>query len=247
MALFITGGTRGIGLEIAKAFSAPGETVFVNYRSDEETASEAVAEIEALGGRAVALKGDCGTPAGCAALADAVRASGVARIDQVVHCAVDAYATSCLEADPEAFSKAVTTNGTALLFLVQSFLPLMDRGSTVFFLSSRGGRIVVPNYAAIGVAKALAESLVRYLSAELAPKGIRINCVAPSLVDTAAVRTVFGDQAEDLVKHAGETNPTGRAIEARDYTSLIRWLASPEAEFIQGQVVYVNGGHNVMG
>jgi enoyl-[acyl-carrier protein] reductase III len=167
------------------------------------------------------------------------------RLDQVVHCALDAYAAPALEADPARFARAVTTNGTSLLFLVQAALPLLAHGSTVFFLTSRGGRVVVPNYAAIGVAKALAESLIRYLAVELAPKGVRINAVAPAIVETDAVRALFGAQASNLVRDAASHNPSGRGVTDADYTNLMRWLASPEAEFIQGQVIFVNGGANL--
>ena len=124
-------------------------------------------------------------------------------------------------------------------------MPLLDRGSTIFFLTSRGGRVVVPNYAAIDVGKAMAESLMRYLAVELAPKGIRINAVAPSIVETDAVRSLFGTRAADLVRASVRDNPSGRGVTASDYTSLMRWLSSPEAEFIQGQVIFVNGGANL--
>jgi NAD(P)-dependent dehydrogenase (short-subunit alcohol dehydrogenase family) len=185
-----------------------------------------------------------GAPEGCAALVDAVRAEGLV-VDQLVHCAVDAYATTTLEADPTRFAQAVTTNGVSLLFLVQAALPLMKRGSSVFYLTSRGGRMVVQNYAAVGVGKALAESLMRYLAVELAPRGIRINAIAPSIVETDAVRALFGAGAGDLVRSSASHNPSGRGVEPRDYTSLMRWLASPEAEFVQGQVFFVNGGANL--
>jgi alkylation response protein AidB-like acyl-CoA dehydrogenase len=90
-----------------------------------------------------------------------------------------------------------------------------------------------------------AESLMRYLAVELAPKGIRINAVAPSIIETDAVRSLFGTRAADLVHASARDNPSGRGIAASDYTSLIRWLASPEAEFIQEQVIFVNGGANL--
>ena len=115
----------------------------------------------------------------------------------------------------------------------------------MFYLTSRGGRIVVPNYAAVGVAKALAESLMRYLAVELAPKGIRINAIAPAIVETDAVRALFGAGAGEIVRSAASHNPSGRGVVDSDYTNLMRWLASPEAEFIQGQVMFVNGGANL--
>lgn len=167
------------------------------------------------------------------------------RLDQVVHCAVDAYGSSALAADPARFARAVSTNGTSPLFLVQAALPLLRRGSNVTYLTSRGGRIVVPKYAAVGVAKALAESLMRYLAVELAPSGVRINAVAPAIVETDAVRTLFGAEAAGLVRATASHNPSGRGVTDADYTNLVRWLASPEAEFIQGQVIFVNGGANL--
>jgi enoyl-[acyl-carrier protein] reductase III len=244
MAILITGGTKGIGLAVAKAFSSRGTTVVLNYFSDDAAAQKAKGEVEARGAACHLVKADAGTIEGCQKIAD-VCSEVTKHIDQVVHCAVDAYATTALGADPQRFTRAVNTNGISLLYLVQSIRPLLARGSTIFFLTSRGGRVVVPNYAAIGLGKALSESLVRYLAVELAPLGIRINCVAPSIVETDAVKTLFGDKSAELVKHSAETNPSGRGVQDDDYTGLIKFLASPQAEFITGQVVFVNGGSNL--
>lgn len=244
MAILVAGGTKGIGLAVAKAFAADAGDVIIAYHRDKDAARAAAKTVKQAGGRAHLIEADAGTPEGCAAMIAAAR-QVTDRLDQVVHCAVDAYASTALAADPARFARAVTTNGTSLLFLVQAALPLLSRGSTVFYLTSRGGRIVVPNYAAVGVAKALAESLMRYLAVELAPKGVRINAIAPAIVETDAVRTVFGSAANDLVRAAARDNPSGRGVRDADYTSLMRWLASPAAEFIQGQVIFVNGGANL--
>ena len=87
--------------------------------------------------------------------------------------------------------------------------------------------------------------MIRYLAVELAPRGVRINAIAPAIVETDAVRTLFGAEAANLVRHAADHNPSGRGVAASDYTNLMRWLASPQAEFIQGQVIFVNGGANL--
>jgi enoyl-[acyl-carrier protein] reductase III len=238
MAILVAGGTKGIGRAIATAFAEQAGDVFLGYHGDDAAAAAAAEAVSQAGGRPHLVKADAGTPEGCAAMAEAAR-------DQVVHCVVDAYASTALAADPARFARAVTTNGTSLLFLVQAVLPLLASGSTVFYLTSRGGRIVVSNYAAVGGAKALAESLMRYLAVELAPRGVRINAIAPAIVETDAVRTLFGAEAGDIVRAAASHNPTGRGVRDSDYTSLMLWLASPAAEFIQGQVIFVNGGANL--
>ena len=129
-------------------------------------------------------------------------------------------AKPALEADLDDFTRAVNLNGNALLYLVQAALPLLQRGS----------HIVIKNYAAVGAGKALAESLVRYLAVELAPRGVRINAVAPGAVDTDALRAVFGAETDKILQHSVDQNPSGRSVQHDDYTSLIEYLASPAAD-----------------
>jgi NAD(P)-dependent dehydrogenase (short-subunit alcohol dehydrogenase family) len=246
MSILITGGTKGIGLAIAKRFAQPGVDVFLNYAHDDAAAERASAELSALPARVHLIKRSCQTPEDARAILDEV-SRHTKQLDQLVHCAVRALPARVLEVDPHAFTEAVQLNGLALLYLVQAALPLFVRGSSVVFLSSRGGRVPLPHYAAVGVGKALAESLVRYLAVELAPRGVRINGVAPSVVATDALKQVFGANAERMVAEAAAQNPSGRSIRDDDYTSLIAFLASPEAEFIQGQIIAVNGGQNLMG
>lgn len=244
MAILVTGGIKGIGLAIALRFAKPGVDVFLNYVSDDAAAAKAAARIEATGATCHLIKGDIGTPEGAASVLAQV-AQRTDRLDQVVHCAVQVLVSPLLEVDLHAFDKAIAINGSALLYVVQAALPLLRRGSTVFFLSSRGGRAVIKNYAAVGVGKALAECLMRYLAVELAPRGIRINTVAPSMVDTEALRSVFGADTDQLLAQNAAASPSGRGVRHDDYCSLIEFLASPAAEMIQGQVVFVNGGHNL--
>jgi enoyl-[acyl-carrier protein] reductase III len=121
------------------------------------------------------------------------------------------------------------------LFLVQAALPLLRRGSSVTYLTSRGGRIVVPKYAAVGVAKALAESLMRYLAAELAPSGVRINAVAPAIVETDAVRTLFGAEAAGLVRAPPATIPRAAASRTRTTRTSSASLPRPRRSSSKGR------------
>jgi len=241
MTILVTGGTKGIGLAIARRFAKPGVDVFLNYLADDAAAERARAEIDALGGRCHLVRGDVGTPAGASALVEAV-AARTNRLDQLVHCAVKVIPQPLLEIDPTALTQAINLNGTALVYLVQAARPLFARGSTVFFLSSRGSRTPLPSYAAVGAAKSLAESLVRYLALELAPLGVRANCVAPGAVDTEALRQVYGERTGEMMRQSAAANPSGRNVTDDDYCSLVEYLASPSAAMIQGQVVFVTGG-----
>ena len=243
MAALVIGGSRGIGFEIALAFARDGP-VFINYSRDDVQAREARELIIADGGECTLIKGDVGSPSGCVNIINTLKVH-TPHLDHVIHSAVNTHVGGALEADLNTFSQAVTVNGLSLLYITHAAMDLLHRGSSIFFLSSRGGRTVVENYAAIGVGIALAESLVRYLAVELAPRGIRINAIAPSVVDTEALRAVFGEKSTEIVAQQSANNPSGRGILSEDYTCLMRFLASPAAEYITGQVLSVNGGANL--
>ena len=243
MTALVIGGSRGIGLEIASAFACDGP-VFINYSCNDGQAREARDLILSAGGQCTLIKGDVGSPEGCINIVNTLREHTL-HLDHLIHSAVNTHVGSALGSDLKSFSQAVTVNGLSLLYITQAAMALLRRGSSIFFLSSRGGRKVVDNYAAIGVGKALAESLIRYLAVELAPSGIRINAVAPSVVDTEALRAVFGEESAEIVSQQSASNPSGRGILSEDYTCLMRFLASPAAEYITGQVLSVNGGGNL--
>lgn len=240
MAILITGGSKGIGRAIAERFAAPGVKVFINYVSDDAAAQQTAQAVRERGGEPILLKRDIGSSAGAKALlADVARQTD--RLDQLVHGAVYPYSSSLLDADPDQFDRAVTLNGTALLYLAQAALPLLRKGSTIFFLSSRGAKMAVPNYSAIGAPKAMAEALIRYLAVELAPRGIRAHVVSPSLVLTDALRKVFAN-AEERAAQAAAANPSGRNTTGEDVANAVFFLASPEAAMITGRDLVIDGG-----
>jgi enoyl-[acyl-carrier protein] reductase III len=241
MTIVVTGGVKGIGLAIAEHLARSGEHMVLGYRSDEAAAAAAKARLSATGAVVATVRADLGRIEGARQLMQAVTGPGPLHI---VHSAAMIYPTSLLEADLGKFTEAIQVNGLSLLYLVRAALPQLERGSTVTFISSAGARAAQPNYAALGAGKALAESLVRYLVAELAPRGVRINAVAPGLVDTTSVVGMVGSEegAVRILERAARANPSGRLTQDSDYAGVVEFLQSPGAEFVQGQVIHVNGG-----
>jgi len=248
VSVLVTGGTKGIGLAIAKRVAGRQGRVVLAYHNDDAAAEAAIADISVAGGDAVAIKADVGTLEGSAALIAEIERQGLG-LTHIVHSAAMIYPTTLLGSDLVKFRQAVETNGLSLLYLVHAAQHLLDRGSSVVFITSMGARIPSPNYGALGVGKALAEAIIRYLVAELAPRGVRINGVAPGLVHTTSVASMVGSEEAALavVERAAKSNPSGRASRDSDYASLVEYLLSPEAEFIQGQVIAATGGTGVIG
>jgi NAD(P)-dependent dehydrogenase (short-subunit alcohol dehydrogenase family) len=244
MTILVTGGTKGIGLAVADYLASPGQSIVLNYHSDDDAAEAAKARIAASGAQATTVRADVGTIEGCTQIIDATSRAHTGTL-HIVHSAALIYPTSLLGADLEKFTGAVRTNGLSLLYLVQKALPLLTRGSSIVFVSSSGARTVVSTtYGALGTGKALAEAIIRYLVPELAPKGIRINAVAPGLVHNTSVARMIGSEeaAAKLVERAARANPSGRETRDSDYASVVKFLLSPEAEFVQGQVIAATGG-----
>ena len=243
MTTIVTGGTKGIGLAIARQLGRKGERLILVHHSDDAAAGDAQAEVAATGASVAIVKADIGTLNGVAqAIAAADGADGGPL--HIVHSAAMIYPTTLLDADMVTLTQAIHTNGLSLLYLVREALPRLGRGSSVVLISSAGARTPQARYAALGVGKALAESVMRYLVMELAPRGIRINAVAPGLVATGSVAGMVGsaEAAAQLLERAARANPSGRLSGDSDYASVVEFLLSPAAEFVQGQVIHANGG-----
>jgi len=240
MTILITGGSKGIGRGIAERFARDGDHVLVAYSSDDAAAADTAASIERLGGRATLIKVDLSTPAGIAELGAKVRAAAD-HLDQLVYGAVWAHAVGVLDISPEDLVKSLFMNGGSLVTMVQELRPLMGRGSSVYQISSRGSKLAVPNYVAIGAPKALGESLVRYLAVALAPEGIRVNTVGCSGVLTDAIRAIRPDAEERHAKLAAK-NPSGRSVEPEDVGELVHSLSAPGLEMLTGREIFLDGG-----
>jgi NAD(P)-dependent dehydrogenase (short-subunit alcohol dehydrogenase family) len=237
----ITGGTKGIGRAVAMALARRGARILVNYAHDDAAATAAEAEIRSVGAWAKAVRADAGTVNGAAQLAREA-ATSLRALDVVVHCAVAAEPADALTIEPPVLMDLLGRNGASLLWLVQACAELLAPGSSVVYLTSAGSTQAVRRYVGVGAAKALGEALARYLAAELAPRGVRVNAVSAGPVDTEALRAVAPDGADRLLAAAARNAPAGRGLTAADVAEAVLLLCDPGAAMIQGEVLHVDGG-----
>ncbi len=234
----VTGGSRGIGAEIARRLASCGAHVTINYLHNEAAARATAAAIERVGGSAAIAAANMVDPAAIAALASRVSAEG---IDIVIHNAALGSFKPLHKVKPNQWDLTMNVNARALLLLAQGTAEsLASRQGRVVSISSLGSRRVLPSYGAIGVSKAALESTTRYLASELAPRGIRVNAVVGGLLDTDASR--LHPEFDALAKEALARTPIGRLIETRDIADAVLFLCSPLAKAIVGQMLVVDGG-----
>ena len=187
----VTGASKGIGHATALALAEAGAQVLVHYGRSAREAESIVSEIETKGGRAHAISADLGTPDGAALLAKQVRSIVGDRLDVLVLNAGISKSARIADHTIEDFDNLFATNVRGPFFLVQELLPVLGEGSNITVVSSLGARMVVgkpglenPSILAYASTKGALETLVKNWAAILGPSGIRVNAVAPGVIDT---------------------------------------------------------------
>jgi 3-oxoacyl-[acyl-carrier protein] reductase len=240
----ITGGGRGIGRAIAFALAAAGADVVLTYRRDEDAAAETAKEIEALGHKASIVQGILDDAASCAAIAPAALEHGP--IDIVVHNAGLASRGLDIEhTDPAEIERLWRTHCLGPVILTQGLLPQMreqPRGD-VIAISSVATDFMGSNSVPYNIAKAGMEAFALSLAHEERRHGIRVNIVAPGLVDTdMGRRLVRGAMGVEDIRSMDATSPFGRVCRPEDVAQTVAFLVSPAGGYINGQRIAVDGG-----
>ena len=180
--VLVTGGSRGIGREIALRFADEGaKRVAIGYMRNDTAAEAVAAELRERGAEAVLVRGNVSSTR----VADEVAALGA--LDVLVHSAATGVARPALETEDKHWDWTLNANARALLSLTRAAAPSMPQGSAIVAISSLGSVRVLENYVLVGASKAALESVVRYLGVELAPRGIRVNAVSGGVVETDAL------------------------------------------------------------
>ena len=242
-AIVITGGGRGIGRAIALRFAESGARIFVNFFVNREAAEKTAREIELAGGAAQLVQADMKEPAQIKRMfADIAREAG--RVDVLVNNAASGVLKDALDLSPKHWDWVMATNARPFLLCAQEASKLMGEGGRIIGLSSLGSHRVIPGYAAVGVSKAAAEAVTRYLAVELAPRGITVNTVCAGAVETDIWRMI--PDGERLLEAARSRTPSGGLVTADDVAEVVYFLAGPAARSIQGQIVVADGGYSLL-
>ena len=241
----VTGGGRGIGGAIALALAEDGADVAVNYRRDEASAKETVAGIEALGRRARAYKASVDSPDENRAMVEGV-IEDFGHVDILVNNAgIASRGSSVLDTDPAELERVVRIHALGPHHLCQLVLPSMrqqPRGDIVM-ISSTATLSHGANGAPYNMGKAAMEALAYTLAKEERPNGIRVNIVAPGLVETEMGRRLMKATAgiQDL-RELDALMPFGRVCQPEDISNAVRFLVSSGADYLTGEKVNVHGG-----
>src|ERR1700756_3326202 len=180
----VTGASRGMGRATALALGTAGARVIVHYGRNADEAKAVVDQIRANGGEADAVAADLAAPDGAHVLAAEVRNLVRGKLDILVSNAGISNATTIETLSVKEFDSLFAVNVRAPYFLVQQLLPILSDGSAIVFLSSLGARAAVGTLSAYASTKGAISTLVKYFAVALGPRGIRVNAVAPGVIDT---------------------------------------------------------------
>ena len=242
----VTGASRGIGRATASALANAGAHVLVHYGRSAQDAESLVAGIRSKGGRANAIRADLGTPEGPTLLAKEVRSIVGERLDVLVSNAGISKAGTIKDHTAEDFDNLFATNVRSPFFLVQQLLPVLGEGSNIIVISSLGARAVVgkpgldnPSILAYAATKGALETLVKNWAAILGPQGIRVNAVAPGVIDTDMSNLTKTEVGREVTLGMQALKRIGKPEEVADVGA---FLASDKARWITGASIPVDGG-----
>jgi NAD(P)-dependent dehydrogenase (short-subunit alcohol dehydrogenase family) len=242
--VIITGGDSGIGKACAIAFAKEGADIGIIYLSENNDANETKKRIEELGRKCHLVKGDIGTKAFCTKAIDEI-IENIGGVDILINNAAEQHPQKSLEdITEEQLEKTFRTNIYSMFFITQAACTYLTENSSIINTASvtayKGSEELI-DYSST---KGAIISFTRALAANLAPKKIRVNAVAPGPIWTPLIPSTFD---AEKVSAFGTDTPLGRAGQPYEVAAGFLFLASDDASYITGQTIHINGGTPVNG
>lgn len=235
----VTGASRGIGRATALALGAAGAQVVVHYSRAAKEADAVAAEIRAAGGRATTVAVDLSAPDGPHILAKQVREIVGDRLDILVANAGVAKPATIEDTRVGDFDNLFAVNVRAPFFLVQQLLPILHNGSSIVFASSLAAHAAVGALSAYSATKGAIDTLVKHFAAAFGARGIRVNAVAPGVIDTDMSEFTKTNEGRSYILAMQALQRIGQPA---DVGPVVAFLASDDARWITGDTVRVDGG-----
>jgi len=245
----ITGGSRGLGKNMALSLASKGVDVILTYNSKKNEAEAVVAEIEKAGQKAAALQLNTGDIKSFDAFFAEVKnvlknTFNTDHFDFLVNNAGIGMHKPFAETTEDDFDNLVNIHYKGVFFISQKSLPLINNGGRIVNISSGLARFSMPGTSVYGSLKSAVETLSRYMALELGPRGITVNTVAPGAIETDFSGGMVRDNAEVNARVASVT-ALGRVGKPDDIGGVVAFLCSEDAKWINGQRIEVSGGMNL--
>ena len=242
----VTGGSRGLGRDMAISLAKKGIDVVFTFNSNKQKADEVVKEIESLGQKAFAFRLDTSNVKLFDNFFKQVTTqlkeeTGGTNFDFLINNAGTALYSSFAETTEEQFDDVMNIHLKGVYFLTQKALPFMNEGGRIINISSGLARFSLPGYSAYGSMKGTVEVLTRYLAKELGPRGIAANVVAPGAIATDFGGGVTRDNKE-VNENIASATALGRVGVAEDIGGIVAFLCTEEGRWINGQRIEASGG-----
>jgi 3-oxoacyl-[acyl-carrier protein] reductase len=236
----VTGASKGIGAGIAKALGAEGASVVVNYAGDKTGAEKVVAAIVASGSKAVAVQADVAKTADVKRLFEET-AKTFGKVDVLVNNAGVYNFLPIADITESEFQRQFGTNVWGLLQTTQLALPHFNDGGSVINISSIVSQMSLPGSTIYAGTKGAVDTITKVLSAELAPRKIRVNSLNPGLVESEGTQSagIIGGEFET---HVGSTTPLGRVGQPDDIAKVAVFLAGSDSGWMTGERIPASGG-----
>lgn len=234
----VTGGSRGIGRQVAGRLAASGDAVVVGYAGRRDLADEAVAEIEQAGGRALAVQADVADEQAVAAMFDQAEAR-FGGVDVVVNAAGRMALSTVADLDLAVLDDLHRTNVRGTFVVAQQAARRLRPGGALITFSTSVVGTSLPTYGAYVASKGAVEALTLVLARELRGRDVTVNAVAPG---PTATDLFLEGKDEELIARLAAQSPLERIGTPEDIAEVVGFLAGPAGHWVNGQVIRVNGG-----